>query len=439
MPNPYLVRLREQHDALRSSIEGLQTRAAEGNRDLSEDELRSVTDQAAQLKALADQIEQLTEVEVRSRKVGELAASLGTDDGDGSEQHRSRVTTRDRDPGHYRSVAEGGEHSFFGDMFRSKANGDREAEQRLGEHMRAVTVGSGGQGVVPPKWLMDEYQSLARQGRVVADRVRRLPLGSDPRAITLPKQTAGTDQNLTTQTTEGANNAGWGADRFATGKDTLTPEADSAYQDVSRQLLNSSSPAADVLIMGDLRGAWDTKIENAVCAAILANGTPFTPEVALTDTPNASPTFKGAVPIDAVIEAQVAVSEDLRGPADLAIMTYARFGKFRKLRDDANRPLMPVSRYGPQNANGALGNTLVGDIEGVDAYGTNGVTWTSGSDEEFAVLRSQAVILGESDILEFTYDQVVGPSAVRMGIWGYFGVLVRNPGSVQVITIDRTA
>jgi hypothetical protein len=37
--------------------------------------------------------------------------------------------------------------------------------------------------------------------------------------------------------------------------------------------------------------------------------------------------------------------------------------------------------------------------------------------------------------VEFTYDQVGGPSFVRMGVWGYVGTLVRNPKSVSVQTV----
>jgi HK97 family phage major capsid protein len=430
MPNPYLVRLREQHDALRTSIEGLQTRAAEGNRDLSEEELRSVTEQATQLRSLTEQIEQLTDVETRSRRVGELAAQLSDDKVEGEQQNRSaRYTTQDRDPGHYRSEKEGGERSFFKDHYRATALKDPDAQRRLDEHMRAaVTQASGGTGVIPPKWLTDEYMALARQTRVVADLVRRIPLGRDPRPLTLPKQTAGTDANITTQSAEGANDAGWGTARYTSNNDTLTPVTKAAYQDVSRQLLDAGIPAVDSIIMGDLRGAWDAVVEGLVCAAILAGGT-----ATGTTFANEAAFKANAAAIDAVIDAQTAVAGDQRGPADLAIMNYRRFGAFRKLKDGNNRPLMPVSRYGPQNATGALDNRLVGDIEGVDAVASSGVPTAYA--ETYAVLRRNAVFLGESDVVDFTYDQVGGPAFVRMGIWGYVGTLIRNPASISIQTV----
>lgn len=460
MPNAYLVRLRKQHEELRASIDAVQTTAVEANRDLTEDELRSIKEDAAKLTTLTGQIKQLADVEQesrsaveqadrletltrdtgqeqqqsRARKASELAGRLseGQDDEGteklGGEHTRSRTTTRDRDPGHYRSVQDGGQNSFFGDHYRSKVLGDPEATKRLEEHMRAVTQASGGTGIIPPKWLTDEYMALARQVRVVANMVRHIPLGDDPRPLVLPKQTAGTDQNIVVQSAEGANTAGWGTDRYTSNTDTLTPSTYAAYQDVSRQLLGASTPAIDTIVMGDIRGAWDTKVEGIVCAAILAGGT-----AAGTTFANEAAFKANAAAIDGVIDAQMAVSGDQRGPADLVVANFRRFGAFRKLKDGNNRPLMPVSRYGPQNAAGAMDNVLYGDIEGSDVVGTAGVP--TAYPETYAVLRRQAVILGESDLLDFTYEQVGGPAFVRMGIWGYVGVLVRNPNSVSIQTV----
>jgi len=433
MANPYLQRLQDQYNGLRSGIENLQARAVEENRDLTEEEFRSVQEDTAKAEKLYKEIETLTEFEARSAKVTQLAASLPREPEEPKEKTEvrsvSNTTAIDRDPGHYRSIGEGGRHSFFVDQVRARLHGDEDARRRLEEHTRAVTS-AGNPGILPPKWLTDEYMALARQGRVAAARVRHMALGNDPRPIVLPKQTAGAN-DIPQQTSEGGN-APAGSASFTTGSDTLTPATYVEYFDVPRQLLDASDPSVDALIYTDLRSAWDTKMEALVCNAILTGGTDFN-----SASPLAWPASgAGNSAIDVVIDAQVAVSEDNRGPADTAIMAYSRFGAFRKLTDANGRPLMPVSRYNPQNANGALGNVLMGDIEGVDALGTSGVPVSATADEKFAVLRADAVILAESTVLDFTYDQVVGPSQVRIGIWGYAGTLVRNPGSVQVITID---
>lgn len=442
--NPYLTRVRAQYDSLSRSITTLQERAVNEDRDLTEDELKAIQGQVEEARGVALQIKALTEQETRTVEVGAMAQGLesaveqarsggaGQGSGQGSQ---GLAYTRDRDPGHYRSVQDGGKQSFFRDLYLAGSKKEPEAVRRLEEHQRAVTQASGGTGILPPKWLADEYQALGRQNRVLSSLVRRIPLGDDPRPLNLPKQTAGTDANLVTQTTEGANTSGWGTDAFVTNKDVLTPATFAAFQDVSRQLLNASDPAVDSLIMGDLRSVWDEKVETLVGAAVVAGGT-----LSATFATIAAAIANAAV-VDAVVDAQTAVAQDKRGPADIAAMSYFSFGAFRKLKDANFRPLMPVSRYNPQNAMGSLGNVLVGDIEGVDAYGTIGIQRvTSGSapileKETIVVMRSQAVILAESDLLEFSYDQVVGPAAVRMGVFGYVGTLVRNPIGVQLIVI----
>lgn len=434
MRNAYLVALRAKYDKAAADIAAIQTRAVDEKRDLTEDELRSVTELGATAKTIAEQITPLLEIETRNAEVLAATANIlpatetaTTDKPETRSVQTGNAQVQERDPGHYRSEVDGGQHSFFGDHFRANVRGDKEALQRLQEHSRAV-VQSANAGIVPPRWLTDEYLATARQTRVVADLVRHLDLGTDPRPLVLPKQTGGTDANILDQAAEGANTAGWGTDRFTTSNDTLTPTTKAAYQDVSRQLLDSSSPAVDSLIFEDIRSAYDTVVEGLVCAAILAGGT-----AAGTTFANEAAFKANAAAIDGVIDGQMAVAGDQRGVADLVVMNFRRFGAFRKLKDGNNRPLMPVSRYNPQNANGAVGNFLVGDIEGADAVGTAGVPTAYA--EKYAVLRRNAVLLAESPISDFTYEQVGGPSNVRMGIWAYVGVLVRNPGSVSIQTV----
>jgi hypothetical protein len=272
---------------------------------------------------------------------------------------------------------------------------------------------------------------------VVSNLVRNIPLGDDPRPINMGKQTAGVDSNIADQTTEGVNNAGWGADEFNTGYDTLTPTTRGVWQDVARQYFTAGTPATDLLVVQDIMGAWNGNVETLVCTKIAAaatnSGITFATEADFQDI-----TDGVSAAVDAVIDAQTAVANDKRGTADVAFMNYRRFGAFRKLHDTSGRKLMPVERYNPQNAAGALGNGLVGDIEGVDAYATLGLSATA-YPEKLYVLRSQAVYLGESTRYDFQYDQVSGPSAIRVGTFGYVGVLVRFPAEVQYITVTAAS
>src|SRR5690554_470535 len=284
--NLYLKSLRDKYENLRSAIQGLQDRAAEENRDLAPEELRSVQEMSEQATQLHKQIESLTEVEVRNAKVAALQAKLalaqteandvttqtgGDDDTQSGDQTRStklgapRAYTKDRDPGYYTRTSK---NSFFADMYRAKEYGDEEAQRRLTEHMRALDTQNDGPGVVPPRWLTEEFAEIARQGRALANAVRNFPLGDDPRPLTLPKQTSGTDAVVDEQADE--NDPVGDDDAWNSDVDNVVPKATSGAQKVSRQMIDMGSPAIDQLIFADLMGAYNDQIEARVGAAIMA-------------------------------------------------------------------------------------------------------------------------------------------------------------------------
>ncbi|MEU5721576.1 phage major capsid protein [Micromonospora sp. NPDC047738] len=420
--NPYLARLRDQYEGLRSGIEGLQTRAAEENRDLTEEELRSVKEQGDQAKTLAKQIEDLTEIETRNAQVAAMAGKITT--ATSGEQNRAvgGATTRDRDPGHY---TQGGEFSFFGDMYRSKATGDEDAARRLLEHNRALATGAAGAGVVPPRWLTDEYAALARQGRALANAVRNIPLGSDPRPLTLPKQSTGADSaNPAQQANE--NDPTPSADKWGSNVDTVVPKPTRGKQVVSRQMLDMASPAIDLLIYGDLLAEYNRQVEAAVGAALVtASGAAlqtFATEAAFTGTAPAVPAQ------DAVIDAAIAVWNARKAPADVLAMSINRWGKFKKLRDTTGRPLIPTESAGPVNVAGVGDVKAAGVIEGLAAVVTESTAIGSYPDN-FLVLRGSDTLLFESNMMRFRYEEKSGPESVELGVWAYTAVLVRYAGS----------
>lgn len=418
--NPYLKRLREQYEGLRTGIEGLQTRAAADNRDLTEDELRSVKEQGEQAKALAQQIADLTDIETRNAQVAAMAGQIAT--ATTGEQTRAvgGATTRDRDPGHY---TKGGQYSFFGDMYRSKAMDDEDAARRLVEHHRALTTGGAGAGVVPPKWLLDEYAPLARQGRRLANAVRNIPLGDDPRPITLPKQTTGADSaNPAEQAAE--NDATPSADKWASGVDTVVPKPTRGKQIVARQMLDSASPAIDQLIYGDLLAAYDDQVEAKVGAAVVAAAG----AAAVTFASEAANWNTGTVVLNSVIDLQLAVRNARKRPADILAMNVTRYGKFLKQRDPDGRPLIPNPGIGQAVNVAGVGSVAVdGIIEGLAVIATDGIP--TAYPESYLALRAADTILFEGNMLRFAYYERSGPESVELGIWAYTGVVVRYAGA----------
>ena len=417
--NPYLKAKRDQFEALRASTEEIQNRAATEKRDLDDAELAAVKGQAEKMRSLGEEIQILTDQENRAADVAELAAKLD----ERTEKRESDAQARDRDPGHYRSESEGGRWSFFGDMYKAKFNGDAEAKVRLEQHARALDTGGEGVGLVPPRWLTEEYQTLLRQGRDLADKVRRIPLGSDPRPITIPKQTAGTDTEVNEQTAEN-DPTDWD-DAFDSDVDTVTPKPTRGGQVFSRQMLDMASPAIDQLIFGDLIAAYNAKIETKVGSAIVtaagAAVTTFATEAAFSTDADA---------FDAIIDAGMAVWAARKLPADLLVMRIRRYGSLKKLRDADNRPLLPPNTNGMMavNVNGVGTIQTPGMIEGLALAVTDGIG-TTAYPESMIAQRASDVLLFEGNQFRFNDPYTEGPESVRVAIWAYTAVYVRYAGS----------
>lgn len=417
--NPYLKAKRDQFEALRASTEEIQNRAATEKRDLDDAELSAVKGQAEKMRSLSEEIEILTEQENRAADVAELSAKLD----ERTEKRQSDASAKDRDPGHYRTEAEGGTYSFFADQYRAKFLSDHAAEQRLTEHSRALDTAGEGVGIIAPKWMTEEFQSIARAGRPLANAVRRIPLGMDPRPITIPKQTAGTDANVVEQTAEG-DDITW-TDAYDTDVDTVTPKATAGGQIVSRQMLDMSSPAVDQLIFGDLVAAYNEKVEAKVGAAIVTAAgaalVTFATEAAFNTDQDS---------VDAIIDAAIQVRMGRKLPADLVIMRARRWGALKKLKDASGRPLIPVTAEGAQavNVNGVGSVNAEGMIEGLAAIVTEGIGTTAYA-ESLVVQRASDVLLFESNQLRFNDPYSEGPAKVRLAIWAYVGVHVRYAGT----------
>lgn len=444
--NIYLKTRRAEYDGLRTSIEGLQTRASEANRALTPEEMTSITEMKTKGDAIFSEIETLTDIELRSAKVAamqaDIAAAMRGGDGSGNQggnaggtdvQLRAGrpiggATTKDRDPGHYRSLNDGGRFSFFSDLYKAREANDTDAATRLAEHNRALTTGVAGAGVVPPKWLVDEYAALARQGRVLANLVRNIPLGDDPRPLVLPKQTTGTDSEVVEQAAE--NDPTEDDDAWGSSTDTATPKPTSGMQIVSRQMVDMSSPAIDTLIYGDLLGAYNLKVEKKVGAAVIAVGTAL-PASEGSSVPITDPSHYARV----FVKAGIAVRNARKLPATIAAMSVNRWGEFIDLTDTTGRPLVTGAGDAPSNIMGAADLSALegGRYKGITLAPTDGIT----ADDRFAVLRGSDVLLFESNVMRFRYEQPLGPESIKMGVWGYTAVLVRY-GTASIKRVEIT-
>ena len=455
MGNAYLEHLRSQYNQLQASMKGITDKcAAESNRAMSDQERELYARQgemATKLKAdidvMAEQERQNAEVSNTERKIAELigagaaqppAGQFGVDQSRaaGGGENVGGAQTSPRDPGHYRA---NGTNSFFRDMVRARANNDQHAARRLtesGQHTlhergmpdqaRDLTTSSAGTGVIAPKWMTELFAARTSMGRPLTNKIRNIPLGDDPRTMTLPKETV--DAPIGVQSAENTppvSSPDWDSD-----VDTVTPITITGKQKVSRQLIDSATPAVDQLIFDSLNRKHDTlverwtvwTIEQANTSLLTASGS-----VAVTDA-----THYHRRIIDAMTE--VFATRNL--PPDIIFGSPRRFGKVLGLIDTTGRNLvLPGFNMGPNNAAGvgSLGQAFGGTVwHGVEFVATPGEY----DDGRLYTLGRDDAVHFESDVLRFRYEEKSGPESIELGLWAYHAWWVMyKPASVKGVTI----
>lgn len=433
----YFQSLVTQYNEVKDGMAGLRQRALDEKRELTAIEVQTVEQMNTRATSLAAQVATVGEMEARDASVATMAATIA---GNGGVVEPTRPTggaqTRQRDPGHYRSIQEGGKLSFFGDIYKAQM-GDSSARGRLDEHARSLDTAGEGPGVIPPKWMTDLYEDLPRQGRSLANAVRNIPLGDDPRPMSIPRQTAGgttggapitVDQAEVTDTTPLTSFT----DAWDSAVTTVTPLATTGGQIVTRQLLDMANPSIDLLIFGDLTEAYNDAVEAKVASAIATVGTAlFGLEGS---TPITDPDHYNRVAIQAAMQ----VRQNRKRPPTIYAMSNIRYGEVLGLVDTTGRPLVPSPQGGQQFVNVAgVGSVAVdGFWHGLGIVATAGFS----TDDRFWAVRSQDVILFESNMYRFRYEQPLGPDLIKLGIWAYTATHLRfGTTAVKRVEIDESA
>jgi phage head maturation protease len=322
------------------------------------------------------------------------------------------------------------EHQFLRDGFLA-ARGDGAAYERQARHQAhmadvalaleratswdGIQLARAGEvlsseipGAYPNEYLPGLLTPRILKGRPMGAFYDRFPI-SDARPRIFPKVT--TSSTVAVQSAEGA---ALSATDFATTAVTATPLMYGAFTDVSRQAIDGGDPAAQQMILQDLIEAYSQASETVIKTAVEAGSTAS--GVAIT----AATPYAGAI-------ANVVNFYGVRfSPAQAAFIPPAAFSTLLAQADTTGRPLVP--QLGVVNSDGTVnvGSQITAPL--LSAQGT--LSWASTVNVWVFGVPSDFVIY-ESSIAQFSYDQPVGPQAVRIGIWAYLVVGTRL-GSLKV-------
>lgn len=256
-------------------------------------------------------------------------------------------------------------------------------------------------GALPTDFLPGLLTPRILKGRPMGSFFDRFPI-SDTRPKTFAKVT--TSGSVAVQSAEGAALT---ATDIATTAVTATPLMYGTYIDVSRQVLDSADPSATAMVLQDLVEAYaqasETVIKTAVEAGATASGTAIT----------------AATPFAGTLGNVIAYYAARFKPAQAQFVPSALFAVLLAEGDSAGRPKMPL--LNPMNSDG---NVAPGGTSGTVLGSTTYLSYAS-TTNVVVTARSSDYVVYESSLAQFSYDQVVGPQAVRIGLWAYLVVGTR--------------
>jgi len=308
--------------------------------------------------------------------------------------------------------------SFLKDAFMS-TRGDSAAAERQAQYQAHATEVAGQierasdvlsseiPGMYPNDYLPSLLTPRILKGRPMGGFYQRVPI-ADARPRIFAKVT--TSGSVAVQSAEGAALT---ATDIATTAVTATPLIYGTYTDVSRQAIDGGDPSTQAMVLQDLVEAYaqasETVIKTAVEAGSSASGTAIT----------------AATPYAGVVGNVITHYGTRFKPAAGAFIPSALYSVLLNQLGSDGRPLMPY--LNPNNTDGSVGTgAATGEMLGAKTF----LSYASTANVCVFGVPSDFVIY-ESSIATFSFSEVVGPQAVRIGLWAYLVVGARL-GSLKV-------
>lgn len=412
---------------LTEQYETILNRCADENRDPSDAEAANLDGLRSQMQPLGERLIELRETDDRR-----AAAVRAFTDAPALPEVRSNgpIVHVRSEPEIYRRDADPADRfSFFRDLLHSQLDRDHDSAARLERHsmmMRAAGTTTTGAGVVPPRWLFEEFAIIAHGARPWADTLRRVGIeNANPVNIGV-QNTPGASVTAQAAENNPPNDGSFNASLLTTSPKTYTGKVD-----VSRQLVDGSNPAIDSIIYTDSMGSYNEQIESAVVAA-------FEAATGLA----ATITFPGAGPyanlFDAFIDASASIRKHRKAPPRVVLCSEGAWAFMMKEKDSQNRPLVTTGYHGPVNAYGLGEAVTYGHVAG-EVVGLQVIPSWAGVDNHIYVLKADDSLLLESSTFNFRYEEVLGPESIRLGVWGYAApVIARYPAGIAKIDAGTT-
>lgn len=336
-----------------------------------------------------------------------------------------------KEPDLYRK---GGDHSFFGDIFRMRFDADPMATDRIKRHQvhadseeRAVTSTSFA-GLVIPQYLVDDFAPVARQGRPLADFIGSRPLPPDGMTLNVPRGDTGV---VVTGQSQNINVA----EQDIGNTDIVVPVVTIAgQQNMSRQSLDRGRNTDDE-VMGDLAEAYAAEQDRQ----IIAGTGGLTQYMGILGTTNVATisvvASAGITQVRLVASAVSQVHSNRYLPANVIVVHPRRWAYWSQSTDSNGRPIVTPNAHGPQNAFGvgdlAASKGIVGDIYGIPVLTDPNIPTTLSYDVTQSSTTDPIIVTKATDLRLYEDDPM--PRRVR------FEETLAGQLTVKVVAFDYSA
>lgn len=338
-----------------------------------------------------------------------------------------------------------GDASFFSDMYRYRYDADPLAADRILRHARQhqmetrdASTGSFA-GLVIPKFLVDDFASVARAGRPFADLVGGRDLPPDGMIFNIPKGNTGVV--VSSQTSENTATAEQDVDNddIAVAVRTIAGQ-----QDISRQSLDRGRNV-DEMVMSDLAAAYAAELDRQLINGTGANnqhlGVLSTTDVATVTVTSTN----GVTQIRQIYDGVQRVHSTRFMPATVVAVHPRRWAYWAQSTDSNGRPLVTQNGHGPQNVFGTgditMSAGIVGDIGGMPVMVDPNIPTTLSNDSQGAedaviITRVPDLRLWEDDPMPRRVrfeETLAGQLTVKIVAWDYSAFSAARYPSASIV------
>lgn len=329
-------------------------------------------------------------------------------------------------------------HSIVGDLFRGAMMRDSEAQERVDRFNAELLDGNpasvaafttaaatrdnvDGTGTDLPSFFSpnpnrpDLMRALVDVKRPFVSRLQRIPINNaQPFAIPKVGKFEGVGPH-----TEGTPHRPAGT--LTLGGGTVQPTASSGAWEVSRELLDAATPALDRIAAREMLRDYQRQTEGKVIDLVAAHAAAFAADI-----------VHGVTTALDFRDALMDFVNDDDEAADLAIIGKEMLRTLGQDVDNADRAQLPF--IGHTNALGGIkaGHTGL-TIDGVEI--TRSARLDGGVGAGIGVLaRSEGILWAESNVLQFRFDEVLGPGVIKLALWAYNAAAILDSDDVRLVS-----